>query len=193
MAVVAVLLYLLFQRTFLGTSIRAVVDRRELAELAAIDANRVSQVAWTIGCTLAAVTGLIIAQGTLEPTKIIFFGIETFSVAVVARLTSVPEGDPVRLPRDGARRGACSACSIPSASTGGMVRDLRRGRAQPVEHRVVRRARRVPPSRRSRRDGGIGGSGLVADALGQRAAEPAGRGRSAIVMSARRDCWRRSS
>ncbi|MEY2398810.1 MAG: branched-chain amino acid transport system permease protein livM, partial [Actinomycetota bacterium] len=91
MFVIAVVLYLLFQRTFLGTSIRAVVDRRELAELAAIDANRVSQVAWTVGCTLAAVTGLIISQGTLEPTKIIFFGIETFSVAVVARLTSVPK------------------------------------------------------------------------------------------------------
>ena len=84
-------LYVLLRRTFLGTSIRAVVDRRELAELAAIDANRVSQVAWTLGCTLAAVTGLIIPQGTLEPTKIIFFGIETFSVAVVARLTSVPK------------------------------------------------------------------------------------------------------
>jgi branched-chain amino acid transport system permease protein len=89
--IVAGLLYLLFQRTFLGVSIRAVVDRRELAELAAIDSNRVSQVAWTVGCTLAAITGLIITQGTLEPVKIIFFGIETFSIAVVARLTSVPK------------------------------------------------------------------------------------------------------
>ncbi|MFZ6003322.1 MAG: ABC transporter permease subunit [Actinomycetota bacterium] len=89
--VVAGLLYLLFQKTFLGTSIRAVVDRRELAELSAIDANRISQVAWSLGCSLAALTGLIIPQGTLEPTRIIFFGIETFSVAVVARLTSVPK------------------------------------------------------------------------------------------------------
>lgn len=88
--VVAGLLWLLFTRTFLGTSIRAVVDRRELAELAGIDTNRVSQVAWALGCTLSALTGLIIPQGTLEPTKIIFFGIETFSVAVVARLTSIP-------------------------------------------------------------------------------------------------------
>ncbi|MEQ1787194.1 MAG: ABC transporter permease [Acidimicrobiales bacterium] len=86
---VAGALHVLFRRTFLGTSIRAVVDRRDLAELAAIDTNRVSQVAWTLGCTLAAVTGLIIPQGVLEPTRIIFFGIETFSVAVVARLTSV--------------------------------------------------------------------------------------------------------
>lgn len=89
--VVAGLLYLLFQRTFLGVSIRAVVDRRELAELSAIDSNRVSQVAWTIGCTLAALTGLIITQGSLEPVKIIFYGIETFSIAVVARLVSVPK------------------------------------------------------------------------------------------------------
>jgi branched-chain amino acid transport system permease protein len=87
--VVAALLYLLFQRTFLGTSIRAVVDRRELAELSAIDTNRVSQVAWVLGCTLAALTGMIVPQGYLEPTRIIFFGIETFSVAVVARLTSI--------------------------------------------------------------------------------------------------------
>jgi branched-chain amino acid transport system permease protein len=87
---VAVVLWILFQRTFLGTSIRAVVDRRELAELAAIDTHRVSQVAWGLGCTLAALTGMIISQGTLEPTKVIFFGIETFSVAVVARLTRIP-------------------------------------------------------------------------------------------------------
>jgi branched-chain amino acid transport system permease protein len=89
--VTAVALYLLVNKTFLGTSIRAVVDRRELAELAAIDSNRISQVAWSLGCTLAAITGVIIPQGVLEPTKIIFFGIETFSVAVVARLTSVPK------------------------------------------------------------------------------------------------------
>jgi branched-chain amino acid transport system permease protein len=88
--VVALALYLLLRHTFLGVQIRAVVDRRELAELSAIDANRVSQVAWTLGCTLAAITGLIIPQGTLEPTRIIFLGIETFSVAVVARLTSIP-------------------------------------------------------------------------------------------------------
>ena len=83
-------LFWLLRRTMLGVRIRAVVDRRELAQLAAIDANRVSQVAWSLGCAIAALTGMIIAQGTLEPQKIIFFGIETFSVAVVARLWSIP-------------------------------------------------------------------------------------------------------
>jgi len=88
--VVAGLLWFLLRHTFLGTCIRAVVDRRELAELAAIDANRVSQVAWGLGCTLGALTGLLIAPPALEPTRIIILGIETFSVAVVARLTSIP-------------------------------------------------------------------------------------------------------
>lgn len=88
--VVAAALWFLLRHTFLGTSIRAVVDRRQLAELAAIDANRVSQVAWALGCSLGALTGLLIAPPALEPTRIIILGIETFSVAVVARLTSIP-------------------------------------------------------------------------------------------------------
>ena len=83
-------LYVLLRRTWLGTRIRAVVDRRELAELAAVDANRVSQVAWSLGCAMAALTGMLIAAPALEPQRIIFLGIETFSVAVVARLVSVP-------------------------------------------------------------------------------------------------------
>lgn len=88
--VVAGAIFLLLRRTFLGASIRAVVDRRELAELAGIDANRVSQVAWALGCSLGALTGLLIAPPVLEPNRIIILGIETFSVAVVARLTSIP-------------------------------------------------------------------------------------------------------
>jgi branched-chain amino acid transport system permease protein len=88
--VVSAALYLLLRRTFLGVCIRAVVDRRELAELSAIDSNAISRVAWSLGCLLAALFGLLYAPPTLEPQKIIFLGIETFSVAVVARLVSLP-------------------------------------------------------------------------------------------------------
>jgi branched-chain amino acid transport system permease protein len=88
--VVSALLYVLLRRTFLGTKIRAVVDRRELAELAGIDSHQVSRVAWSLGCTLAALTGLLLAPPALEPFRIIFTGIETFSVAVIARLVSLP-------------------------------------------------------------------------------------------------------
>ena len=83
-------LYVLLRFTFLGTKIQAVVDRRELAELSTIDANRVAMVAWAIGCGLAALTGVLQAPPVLEPIRIIFFGIEMIGVAVVARLTSLP-------------------------------------------------------------------------------------------------------
>jgi branched-chain amino acid transport system permease protein len=83
-------LYALLRFTFVGTRIQAVVDRRELAELATIDANRVSMLAWAIGCGLAALTGVLLAPPVLEPTRIVFFGIEILSVAVVARLVSLP-------------------------------------------------------------------------------------------------------
>ncbi|MEY2591619.1 MAG: hypothetical protein QOJ67_3603 [Acidimicrobiaceae bacterium] len=83
-------LYALLKFTFVGTRIQAVVDRRELAELATIDASRVSMLAWAIGCGLAALTGVMLAPPVLEPTRIVFFGIEILSVAVVARLVSLP-------------------------------------------------------------------------------------------------------
>ena len=90
--IVAVALYVLFRFTFLGTQIQAVVDRRELAELSTIDANRVAMVAWAIGCGLAALTGVLLAgqDAALSPIRIIFFGIEMTGVAVVARLVSLP-------------------------------------------------------------------------------------------------------
>ena len=88
--IVGAALYVLLRFTFLGTKIQAVVDRRELAELSTIDANRVSMVAWAIGCGLAALTGVLQAPPVLEPIRIIFFGIEMIGVAVVARLVSLP-------------------------------------------------------------------------------------------------------
>jgi branched-chain amino acid transport system permease protein len=85
-------IYVLFQRTHLGTEIRAVVDRRELAELNAVDADRVSAIAWIMGTTLSAFTGVLLASldSTLNPYTLALFVIDTFAIAVVARLTSFP-------------------------------------------------------------------------------------------------------
>lgn len=90
--VIGISLYVLLRYTFLGTQIQAVVDRRELAELSTIDANRVAMVAWGIGCGLAVLSGVLLASrdSVLEPIRIIFFGIEMIGVAVVARLISLP-------------------------------------------------------------------------------------------------------
>jgi branched-chain amino acid transport system permease protein len=90
--VVSGLLWLLFRRTRLGLEIRAVVDRRELSELAAIDSNRVSAFAWALGCGFAGLTGVLLAPlFYLDPAHLTLLVVfETFSVAVVARLTSLP-------------------------------------------------------------------------------------------------------
>jgi branched-chain amino acid transport system permease protein len=89
-AVVSVLLFLLFRFTHLGTEIRAVVDRRELSELAAINANRVAALSWAMGAGLAGLTGVLLAPDGLDPVRLTLLVIETFSIAVVARLVSIP-------------------------------------------------------------------------------------------------------
>src|SRR4051794_10122917 len=55
------LLGLVLRLTPLGTQIRAVVDRRDLAELSGVDADRVSAVGWSIGSVFAALTGILLA------------------------------------------------------------------------------------------------------------------------------------
>jgi branched-chain amino acid transport system permease protein len=89
-AVISALLYLLFHYTHLGTKIRAVVDRRQLSELAAINANRIASLSWALGAGLAGLTGVLLAPDQLDPVGLTLLVIETFSVAVVARLVSIP-------------------------------------------------------------------------------------------------------
>jgi branched-chain amino acid transport system permease protein len=80
----------LLRFTSLGTKIRAVVDRRELAELTGIRANRVAAVSWAIGCGFAGLAGALYApaQG-LSPYGVTLFIFQTFGVAAIARLTSL--------------------------------------------------------------------------------------------------------
>ena len=84
-------LTLLFRFTRLGTQIRAVVDRRTLAELNAVNANRVSQIAWVLGCAFAGMAGVLYAPSRgLGPGYITLAVLETIGVAVIARLRSIP-------------------------------------------------------------------------------------------------------
>jgi branched-chain amino acid transport system permease protein len=90
--VVSVGLWVLFRFTHIGTEIRAVVDRRELSELSAVNADRVSALAWAMGTGLAGLTGVLLAQraGGLDPFHLTLLVIESFSIVVVARLVSLP-------------------------------------------------------------------------------------------------------
>src|SRR3954470_4718427 len=82
---------LVLRLTPLGTQIRAVVDRRDLAELAGIDANRVAAIGWAIGCVFAALTGVLLtATLPLDPFGLTLVVLETFAMPVIAGLTSIP-------------------------------------------------------------------------------------------------------
>jgi branched-chain amino acid transport system permease protein len=85
------LLALVLRMTSLGTQIRAVVDRRDLAELSGVDANRVSAIGWAIGSAFAALTGILLAaQLSLDPFGLTLVVLETFALPVIAGLTSIP-------------------------------------------------------------------------------------------------------
>ncbi|HWB67519.1 MAG TPA: ABC transporter permease [Mycobacteriales bacterium] len=89
-AVCAAAVTAMLRYTTLGREIRAVVDRRQLAELAGIRANRVATIAWAIGAVFAALAGVMEAplQG-LAPFNLTLLILETFAVVIVARLRSV--------------------------------------------------------------------------------------------------------
>jgi len=92
-AVVSIALTLVFRFTRLGTEIRAVVDKRELAELASVNANRISAIAWALGCAFAAFAGILYANTvTLDPYRTTLLILDTFAVAVIARLRNMPAG-----------------------------------------------------------------------------------------------------
>lgn len=88
---VALLLGVVTRTTTLGTRIRAVVDRRDLAELSAVDAGRVSAIAWATGSTLAALTGILLAPVSgLSPFGLTLLLLEIFAVPVIAGMTNFP-------------------------------------------------------------------------------------------------------
>lgn len=86
------LLFFFLRSTRAGRNIRAVVDSPQLAALSGVNANRTTAVAWALGAGLAGLTGVLLAPVTfgLDPFRLTLLVIETFAVAVVARLASFP-------------------------------------------------------------------------------------------------------
>ncbi|MYS86508.1 ABC transporter permease subunit [Embleya scabrispora] len=77
--------------TRFGVRLRAVVDRRALAELAGVPADRVAAAGWAFGSMLAGLTGVLLAPHLrLDPYGLTLLVLETIGVAVVARLASLP-------------------------------------------------------------------------------------------------------
>lgn len=90
-AVVAGLLYVLLNRTRTGTSMRAAVDNRELLGLFGGSPARVSTLSWALGCSLAALAGiLLVSQVGLDYYQLTFLVIDAFAAAMFGRLQSLP-------------------------------------------------------------------------------------------------------
>ncbi|MFI1579140.1 ABC transporter permease [Embleya sp. NPDC020630] len=90
-AAVAVLVAVVTRFTRFGVRLRAVVDRRALAELSGVPADRVAAAGWAFGSMLAGLTGVLLAPHLrLDPYGLTLLVLETIGVAVVARLASLP-------------------------------------------------------------------------------------------------------
>ena len=82
-------LFLYGSRT--GVSMRAVVDNRSLARLNGARPERASAVSWALGCSLAALAGILLAERvSLEVVTLTFLVVNAYAAAVVGRLTSLP-------------------------------------------------------------------------------------------------------
>jgi branched-chain amino acid transport system permease protein len=90
-AVVAVTLRSFFTRTRTGIAMRAVVDDQELAALAGTHPQRVAQLSWALGATLAALAGVLLAPlVTLDILGLTLLVINGYAAAMVGRLRHLP-------------------------------------------------------------------------------------------------------
>ncbi|WP_234469469.1 ABC transporter [Streptomyces sp. MBT62] len=77
--------------TRFGRELRAVVDDRQLALLAGVDADRVAAAGWAFGSFTAGLTGVLLAPSVrLDPYGLPLLVMEVVAVAVAARMRSLP-------------------------------------------------------------------------------------------------------
>ncbi|MEX2292461.1 MAG: ABC transporter permease [Acidimicrobiales bacterium] len=89
---VAVGLRILLFRTRVGLDMRAAVDSRPLALLHGARPDRAASFAWGIGCSLAALAGILISGslGTLSHLNLTLLIVSAYAAAIVGRLRSLP-------------------------------------------------------------------------------------------------------
>lgn len=88
---VALGLYVLLDRTRVGTAMRAAVDNPMLLELFGGRPDRVAALAWAIGMSLAALAGILLTPVVgLNYYDLTLLVINAYAAAMVGRLTSLP-------------------------------------------------------------------------------------------------------
>ena len=89
--IVAVGLRWLLHRTRIGVSMRANVDDRSLTLLTGARPDRIALISWAIGCSLAAVGGILIAPSlSLEAGSLSLLIVNAYAAAIFGRLRSLP-------------------------------------------------------------------------------------------------------
>jgi branched-subunit amino acid ABC-type transport system permease component len=89
--VAAIGLYLLFRVTAIGAAMRAVVDDAELLDLSGTNPRTVRTIAWMIGCSFAALTGILIAPSLgLDAALLTLLVVQAFGAIAVGRFKSLP-------------------------------------------------------------------------------------------------------
>ncbi|WP_332642540.1 branched-chain amino acid ABC transporter permease [Aeromicrobium sp.] len=89
--VVAMSLYVLLARTRIGTGMRASVDNPELLQLYGGRPQVVAALAWAIGCSLAALAGILLAPEIgLQYYDLTLLVISAYAAAMLGKLTNLP-------------------------------------------------------------------------------------------------------
>jgi len=90
-AVVALMLYLLLNRTRVGTAMRASVDNPVLLQLFGGKPDRVASLSWAIGISLAALAGILLTPVIgLSYFDLTLLVINAYAAAMLGRLRSLP-------------------------------------------------------------------------------------------------------
>ncbi len=88
---IAIFLRFLLYRSRTGVAMRAVVDNRDLAGLNGARPGRVSALAWALGCSMAAIAGILLAPNVgLRVDALTLFIVDAFAAAIIGRLKSLP-------------------------------------------------------------------------------------------------------
>jgi branched-subunit amino acid ABC-type transport system permease component len=84
-------LYAVLRLTRLGVAMRAVVDNGELLDLAGTNPARVRVSAWMLGCSFAALSGILVAPRLgLDAGLLILLIVYSFGAVAIGRFTSLP-------------------------------------------------------------------------------------------------------
>ena len=84
-------LYVYLHRSRAGVAMRAVVDNPTLTQLAGEEPVRLRRMSWMIGCSFAALTGVLIAPTLgLDANLLTLLIVQTFGACAIGRFSSLP-------------------------------------------------------------------------------------------------------